>query len=43
MGHGEAKGHICMTHRHELKGGNGGGKGDAGQRGIKKRKKMGQL
>ena len=28
-----------MTHGHELKGGNAGGRGDAGWRGIKGRKK----
>ena len=37
IGNAEAKELICMTHGHELKGGNSGG------RGIKGRKKMGQL
>ena len=36
MGSGEAKELICMTHGHELRwGGNVGGRGCAGQRGIK--------
>ena len=39
MGNGEAKELICMTHGHELKGGDAGGLGDAGRRGIKGRKK----
>ena len=43
MGNGEAKELICMTHEHELRGGNAGGRGGVGQRGIKERKKMGQL
>ena len=34
IGNVEAKELICMTHGHELKGGNGGGRGCAGQRGI---------
>ena len=34
MGNGEARELICMTHRHELKGGNIGGRGCAGWRGI---------
>ena len=39
MGNVEAKQFICMTHGHELKGwGNVGGRGYAGQRGIKGRK-----
>ena len=43
MGNREAKELICMTHGHELKWGNAGGRGGAGQRRIKGRKKMGQL
>ena len=43
MVNGEAKELICMTHGHELSGENAGGKGCAGQRGIKWRKKMGRL
>ena len=44
MGNGEAKEPICTTHGHELRSGkNAGGWGDAGWRGIKGRKKMGQL
>ena len=39
MGNGEAKELICMTHGHELKWGNDGGRGGTGQRGIKGRKK----
>ena len=39
----EAKVLTCMTHGHELRGGNAGGRGDAGQRGKKGRKKIGQL
>ena len=35
MGNGEAKELICMTHGHELKGGNVGGRGCAGWRGIR--------
>ena len=35
IGNVEAKELICMAHRHELKGGNDGGKVYAGQRGIK--------
>ena len=35
MGNREAKELICMTHGNELKGGNAGGRGCAGQRGIK--------
>ena len=38
MGNREAKEPICITHGHELKGRNAGGKGGAGQRGIKGRK-----
>ena len=40
MVNGEAKEFICTIHRHELRGaGDAGGKGSAGQRGIKGRKK----
>ena len=39
----EAKELICMTHGHELGVGACGWEGGAGQRGIKGRKKMGQL
>ena len=39
MGNGEARELICMTHRHELRWGNDGGRGGTGQRGIKGRKK----
>ena len=35
MGNGEAKELTCMTHGHELKWGNVGGKGCAGWRGVK--------
>ena len=35
MGNVEAKELICMIHGHELKGGNEGGSGCAGRRGIK--------
>ena len=38
MGNGEAKDLIYMTHDHELRWGNDGGKVSAGQRGIKGRK-----
>ena len=40
MGNGEAKELICMTHGHEIRWGNAGGRGGAGKRGIKERKKM---
>ena len=43
MGNGEAKELICMTHGHELKWENDCGVGGIGWRGIKGRKKMGQL
>ena len=43
MGNREAKELTCMTHGHELRWGNNGGRGGTGQRGIKRRKKMGQL
>ena len=39
MGNEEAKDLICMTHGHELRWGNDGGRGNAGQRRIKGRKK----
>ena len=42
MGNGDEKELICMTHGHELRWGNDGGRWGAGQRGIKGRK-MGQL
>ena len=35
IGNGEAKELICMTHGHELKGKNAGGRGCARRRGIK--------
>ena len=35
MGNGEAKELICMTHRHELSGGNAGGRGGAVWMGTK--------
>ena len=35
IGNGEAKELICMTHGHELKGGNAGGRGCTGWRGTK--------
>ena len=35
MGNVEAKELICMTHGHELKMGNAGGRGSTGWRGIK--------
>ena len=37
MGNGEAKELICMTHGHEVREGNAGGRG-AGHRGIKEGK-----
>ena len=43
IGNGEAKELIYMTHGHELRGVNADGEGSAGQRGIKVRKKKGQL
>ena len=43
MGDGEAKDLIYMTDGHELRLGNAGGRGDAGQRRIKGRKEVGQL
>ena len=39
MGNREAKELMCMTHGHELRGGNSGGREGTGQRGIKGRKK----
>ena len=39
MGNGEARELTCMTHGHELKRENAGGRGGTGQRGIKGRKK----
>ena len=41
MGNGEAKELTCRTHGHELRWGNVCGRGSAGQKGIKGRKKMG--
>ena len=38
IGNGEAKELTCMTHGHELKGGNAGGRECAGQREIKREK-----
>ena len=43
MGNGEAKELTCTTHGHELKGRNAGGRSGAGWKGIKGRRKMGQL
>ena len=39
MGNGEAKDLIYMTHGHELRWGNDGGRWGTGWRGIKRRKK----
>ena len=39
MGNGEAKEFVRVTHGHELRWGNVGGRGGAGWRGIKGRKK----
>ena len=39
MGNGETKELICMTHGDALRWGNAGGRGGAGRRGIKWRKK----
>ena len=39
MGNGEAKELICTAHGHELRWRSAGGRGDAGQSGIKGRKK----
>ena len=38
VGNGEARELICTNHGHELKGGNGGGRGCVGWRGIKRGK-----
>ena len=38
IGNVEAKELVCMTHAHELKKGNVGGRGCAGQRGVKQGK-----
>ena len=43
MGNGEAIELVCTTHGHELRRGNAGGSSCTGWRGIKGRKKMGQL
>ena len=43
MGNGGAKELVCMSHGHELRWGNAGGRGCTGWRVIKERKKMGQL
>ena len=43
MGNGEAKELICTTHGHEVRWGNDSGKEGTEWRGIKERKKMGQL
>ena len=43
MGNGEAKELTCRTHGHELRWGDVCGRGSAGQKGIKGRKRMGQL
>ena len=40
---GEAEELTCMSHGHELRLGNAGGRWDTGWRGIKGRKKIGQL
>ena len=42
MGNGEAKELICMTHGHELRSGNDGGRGHRAEE-SKREKKMGQL
>ena len=42
MGNGEAKELMCMTHGHELRGGNAGGRAGRGQREINGREKMRQ-
>ena len=41
MGNEEAKELICMTHGHELRWGNAGGRGNTGWKGIKGRKQNG--
>ena len=38
MGNGEAEKLTCITHGHELRWGNAGGRGDTGWKGIKGRK-----
>ena len=43
MGHGVAEELTCTNHGHELRPGKAGGRGVAGQREIKGRKKLGQL
>ena len=43
MGNGEAKELMFTIHGHEVKWGNAGGRGCAGRRGMKGRKRMGQL
>ena len=43
MGNGEAKELICTTHGHEVRWGNVGGRQGTEWRGIKGKKKMGQL
>ena len=47
IGNGEARELLCRTHGHELSGigggGNASGRESAGWRGIKGRKKLGQL
>ena len=43
IGNGEAKELICTTYVHELSGGIAGGREWSGRKGIKERKKMGQL
>ena len=39
MENGEAKEVVCMTHGHELRSGNDGGREGTGRKGIKGRKK----
>ena len=39
MRNGEAKEVVCMTHGHELRSGNDGGREGTGRKGIKGRKK----
>ena len=39
MGNGEVKELICMTHGHELRWGDAGGRGSAGLMGIKGKKR----
>ena len=43
MGNGETKELICVTHGHELRWGNTGGRGGYMTEGNKREEKMGQL